>query len=82
MSDFLICGTVNAIPGSQRRSCRDCSTAVFVAPSGQRTVRDKRLAVICVECGLRRIERDPRPEVAPVEAEQIVELLNAMGHRK
>lgn len=75
--NFMVCGSSPAIMGSESRRCAECNARVYLAPSGQRTVSEQNLTVICVSCGERKMTHDPRREVMPIRAEQVAELLQA-----
>jgi hypothetical protein len=55
------CGKDDRIyPGSIQGTCADCGTKVWIAPSGQEC-KDK--IVICIDCGLLRIEKDESAKI-------------------
>lgn len=71
--DFLVCAFRGHAPGSIESVCSQCSTTVYIAPSGQELLRVKpEVKPICIRC----IPRIPEEEVqmAPISDEQWDEL--------
>ena len=62
------------IQGSILRECAECRTAVWVAPTGQKIEKEKNAILICVPCGLKRLEKDKDSKIEPVTPEQIEEI--------
>lgn len=74
--DYLVCSRVSGdepVHASVGIGCADCMFPIWVAPSGQKLLAKGHVA-ICVECGIKRMQADPKPEIVPLSEEQIAEL--------
>jgi len=61
------------VPGSVQHECKDCGTEVWVAPSGQQLMRERATMVVCPNCALVRINKEPGPlEITGNQVEEIV----------
>ncbi|MBA7498907.1 hypothetical protein ES704_01646 [subsurface metagenome] len=45
-------------PGSEKRECNDCGTKVWVAPSGQKLIKEKAPIVACMNCACIRMKKE------------------------
>lgn len=74
----LVCQPVQhslaVIPGSVQHDCNDCGTKVWVAPSGQKLVRERDATIICPKCALLKMEKDPGPHEITVTPETVQEV--------
>ena len=76
--EFLICQPVQqalaVILGSVQGECNDCGTSVWIAPSGQKLIRERRFTILCSTCALTRMAKEPGPHeirVTPEAAQEI-----------
>ena len=46
-------------PGSKKCQCNDCGTKVWVAPSGQKLIKEKAAIVVCMNCAYARMKKEP-----------------------
>ena len=60
------------VPGSVEQDCNDCGIKVWVAPSGQKLIRGRATTVVCHNCGLLRVKKEPGP--IEITREQIPEI--------
>jgi len=47
------------VPGSVQYNCNDCDTEVWVAPSGQRLIRERGATIVCMNCAQVRLDKEP-----------------------
>ena len=47
------------VPGSIQDRCDDCGTEVWVAPSGKQVIRQRTTIVVCMNCALIRMNKEP-----------------------
>lgn len=75
--DVLMCEPVEGqsgryiVPDSIESTCQDCGTRVHIAPSSQKVM--DQMIVVCLTCGLARLQSNPSPELGTIEgvAEEI-----------
>jgi len=83
---ILICMRVTypgyRVPGSLRVQCTDCGELVTVSPSGWLILHDSPgAAIVCEECGLKRILADPGEIKLPSPA-QLDEIKEYLRHEE
>lgn len=79
--DSLVCAPAHnadgslseMVVGSKVEHCDRCGRAVWVAPSGQRVLREKGLEIVCIPCVVTAVKDDPDVKFA-VNPESVVEL--------
>lgn len=73
---MMLCSRLNRLPGSLEGRCSDCSSSVWIAPSGQELMdeAEEGVVVVCVSCGLERMAADPAPQMLPLTIAQRLEL--------
>ena len=60
------------VPGSVQGQCDDCSTEVWVAPSGQELMKERTTIVVCMKCAQGRVNKEPGPlEITGKQVEEI-----------
>lgn len=76
----MICLTVEGdpdryiVPGSMQDQCADCGALIWVAPSGQKLLKEARAITVCPKCGLTRVREHPGDlEMAPGQIDEIKE---------
>jgi len=81
MSGFLICRptSLQHVPASIVAYCSKCGVGVWIAPSGQRLIKEKGLKVICLDC-FKQIN-PPMEEIADLNDDQLAEIEQALGFR-
>lgn len=78
--DYIICMPVShpgyVVPGSLTAKCEQCPNLVWVSPSSWLVRNDNPSAkIICMECGLSKIEREggEMMDITPAQAREIRE---------
>jgi hypothetical protein len=79
--NILICAHLShGIPGSILETCAQCGCKVWVAPSGQRTLRIQApMMILCMTCGLAKIRADRDVKVEPIRPDQMREIADYFG---
>ncbi len=73
-------------PGSIKDKCSECSRDVWIAPTGQKYVKEKGFVVICIPCAVRKDkeaqDKGERPtNLMPPTPEQIEEVRRAIDKK-
>jgi hypothetical protein len=76
---FLVCGTVQTVPGSVTRYCGRCGAAVVVAPSGVELMASQRVVVLCIPCGTAAMLEEKAMRIGPLTPLQRQEVEAKMG---
>jgi len=81
MSGFLICPptSLQHVPASIIGYCSRCGVAVWIAPSGQRLIKEKGLKVMCLDCF--KTIKPPMEDIADLNDDQLAGIEQALGFR-
>ena len=50
------------VPGSVEANCCDCGVGVYVSPSSRKVQESGNSIIVCMKCGLRRLEQEKEPK--------------------
>jgi hypothetical protein len=73
VNGFLICDNAGLAFGSTADQCSECRERVMVAPSGRRQAAEKKLAILCVQCGMKHLT-ETGAKIEPPTPDQLAEI--------
>ena len=67
------------IPGQIVMECQECGQAIWVSPSGQKMLEEKKMSLLCLPCAKKRITS--ASEITSPTLEQLKEVEEALGRK-
>jgi hypothetical protein len=79
---YLVCLRVAdltvAVPGSTKKKCSACASAVWVSPASLALCKKRHLPILCMQCAEKQAAKDEDVVVQPLTEEQKQEIRDAI----